>query len=153
MTGHFQLFKDGMHGDQCCNTHPLSMESCQFWNSDFTNNIFFKSFFSSVWTHLKQCLATRKHQMFVYVELFAVWWKLKTFSRIKHVIHLVCLKDILWQRHWNGFNYSSARESESQTFWIYHHICSYHSICEQQRRSSACASAQSDQCLCCSLPR
>ena len=26
-------------------------------------------------------------------------------------------------------------------------------ICEQQRRRSACASAQSDQCLCCSLPR
>ena len=26
-------------------------------------------------------------------------------------------------------------------------------ICEQQRRRSACASVQSDQCLCCSLPR
>ena len=26
-------------------------------------------------------------------------------------------------------------------------------ICEQQRRRSACASAQSDQCLCCSLSR
>ena len=29
----------------------------------------------------------------------------------------------------------------------------YYAICEQQRRSSACASAQSDQCLCCSLPK
>ena len=28
-----------------------------------------------------------------------------------------------------------------------------HSICEQQRRRSGCASAQSDQHLCCSLPR
>ena len=28
-----------------------------------------------------------------------------------------------------------------------------HAICEQQRRRSACASAQSDQRLCCSLPR
>ena len=27
-----------------------------------------------------------------------------------------------------------------------------YAICEQQRRRSACASAQSDQCLCCSLP-
>ena len=27
-----------------------------------------------------------------------------------------------------------------------------YAICEQQRRSSACASAQSDQHLCCSLP-
>ena len=26
-------------------------------------------------------------------------------------------------------------------------------ICDQHRRRSACASAQSDQCLCCSLPR
>ena len=26
-------------------------------------------------------------------------------------------------------------------------------VCEQQRRRSACASAQSDQRLCCSLPR
>ena len=26
-------------------------------------------------------------------------------------------------------------------------------ICEQHRRRSACASAHSDQCLCCSLPR
>ena len=28
-----------------------------------------------------------------------------------------------------------------------------YAICEQQRRRSACASAQSDQRLCCSLPR
>ena len=28
-----------------------------------------------------------------------------------------------------------------------------YAISEQQRRRSACASAQSDQCLCCSLPR
>ena len=28
-----------------------------------------------------------------------------------------------------------------------------YAICEQQRCRSACASAQSDQCLCCSLPR
>ena len=143
---------------ECTVTNAVTHTPCQWKVASFEIPIsritfFFKSFFSSVWTHLKQCLATRKHQMFVYVELFAVWWKLKTFSRIKHVIHLVCLKDILWQRHLNGFNYSSARESESQTFWIYHHICSYHAICEQQRRSSACASAQSDQCLCCSLPR
>ena len=29
----------------------------------------------------------------------------------------------------------------------------FYAICEQQRRRSACASAQSDQRLCCSLPR
>ena len=34
-----------------------------------------------------------------------------------------------------------------------HHEKICYAICEQQRRRSACASAQSDQRLCCSLPR
>ena len=45
--------------------------------------------------------------------------------------------------------------------WVLGHLSNWarpwenvsYAICEQQRRRSACASAQSDQRLCCSLPR
>ena len=45
---------------------------------------------------------------------------------------LIIFLRIKWARPWENVSYA---------------------ICEQQRRRSACASAQSDQHLCCSLPR
>ena len=49
--------------------------------------------------------------------------------------------------------FSMLEQSEVEIIWA--RSCEHmsYAICEQQRRRSACASAQSDQHLCCSLPR
>ena len=48
---------------------------------------------------------------------------------------------------------SNPMKSSILIYWLSVMWKPVYVICEQQRRSSACTSAQSDQCLCCSLSR
>ena len=53
----------------------------------------------------------------------------------------------------NSFKWASSHWLWTTRKWARPWENVSYAICEQQRRRSACASAQSDQCLCCSLPR
>ena len=78
------------------------------------------------------------------------------------VCHSVCM---FWTHccmvilHYSNVRIFTAFFFQMSHFFRFLWICGgpwenvFYVICEQQRRRSACASAQSDQHLCCSLPR
>ena len=74
---------------------------------------------------------------------------IKTISTHQEMLYVSLFGDNLWIK-------IICPQTPIQTYPNYHmsHVMRkpVYAICEQQRRRSTCASAQSDQCLCCSLP-
>ena len=77
-------------------------------------------------------------------------WNLVTYSWLQRNVVWKCQRTTRNERRMPGFRLRRA-DNTYKWAWSYENVP--YTICEQQRRRSACASAQFDQHLCCSLLR